>query len=271
MNQIKKHFTGESFDVVFKNIATELHQLETMTSPRGQATKEFLNLTMIIEDPTKCVLSSEPRKLSHKYLKAEFDWYLSKERSIEAIKDHSKMWSMIADQHGQVNSNYGYFAFENLLSDGSTQMDWCINSLIDDTDSRQSVMNFNNVSHKVSNNKDFVCTLSQQFFIRNNELISIVNMRSCDLIYGASFDIPYFSFLQQFVFKSLLNKYPTLKLGKLIHNSGSMHVYERHFEMIKKISETSSTPDSIRLSDVFGYDQAIQYFNKGKSYVNWPF
>jgi thymidylate synthase len=74
-----------------------------------------------------------------------------------------------------------------------------------------------------------------QFFIRDKKLQLKVNMRSCDLIYGASFDIPWFVFVHYAMFQVLKQFYPKLEMGKLIHNSASLHLYERHFKMLENI------------------------------------
>jgi thymidylate synthase len=116
-----------------------------------------------------------------------------------------------------------------------SQFDWVVESLLNDKYSRQAVINFNQPMHKYDT-KDFVCTLSMQFFIRNNELVAITNMRSNDFIYGFGYDLPFFCLLQQLVYSHLLSKYPALQLGAYTHHAASLHVYDRHFEMVDTIA-----------------------------------
>jgi thymidylate synthase len=231
---------GTDFDQVFKYMSSALRDSETV-SPRGLKTKELINATMEIRNPQACVLTNPHRKLSLDYLEAEFDWYLSGSLTIEKIGEKASMWKRIANDDGTVNSNYGYFVFNQLVEtrpgNDISQFRWCLGSLIKDQDSRQAVINFNQPSHKYDSNKDFVCTETMQFLIRDNRLISIVNMRSCDLIYGASFDIPWFSYVQQVMLSQLQMYMPSLQMGSLYHNSASLHVYERHFDMIEKIAD----------------------------------
>lgn len=227
---------GKDFDAILYKVSNILNESETNASPRGLKTKELINTTIEIESPLYTVLTNPHRKLSKKYLDAEFKWYMSGELTIDGIKEYSSMWERLINPDGKtVNSNYGYFVFHQFIN-GITQFDWVVNSLKNDPDSRQAIINFNQPQHKFEQNKDFVCTISNQFLIRDNELVSIVNMRSCDLIYGAGYDIPWFAYVQYKVYKLLLTIYPNLKLGKLIHNSASLHVYERHFKMIENIS-----------------------------------
>jgi len=60
-------------------------------------------------------------------------------------------------------------------------------------------------------------------------------MRSNDIIYGFCYDFPFFSFLHQLMFCILKGTYEDLKLGPYIHHAASMHIYERHFDMMNKI------------------------------------
>jgi len=228
-------FRGLDFDSVFK-LACQNLLMQPEYAPRGQKTKEFIDATLVIEDPMKCILTNPHRKLSHKYLKAEFDWYLSGRRDIEMIREHSSMWESIANPDGTVNSNYGHFVFYQQMENyGMNQFNWCVNQFIKDEDTRQAIINFNQPIHKYEGNKDFVCTINMQFFIRDKKLQLKVNMRSCDLIYGASFDIPWFVFVHYAMFQVLKQFYPKLEMGKLIHNSASLHLYERHFKMLENI------------------------------------
>jgi thymidylate synthase len=57
-------------------------------------------------------------------------------------------------------------------------------------------------------------------------------MRSNDLIYGFSYDVPWFNYLHRFVAEKL-----HMKVGKYRHFATSMHVYKRHFEMVEKIAK----------------------------------
>lgn len=70
------------------------------------------------------------------------------------------------------------------------------------------------------------CTLSWQFLVRDGELHMIATMRSSDLVWGMSYDVPSFVSVQ-IALASVLG----LELGTYVHQSGSMHVYERHFDL----------------------------------------
>lgn len=118
---------------------------------------------------------------------------------------------------------------------GESQWNSTIALLTKDKDSRQAIMNIHRPSDRHEGNKDVPCTLSLQFFIRENKLHVIVNMRSNDIILGFTNDVFQFTMLQEAMLLELKKVYPELELGAYYHNAGSMHVYDRHFDMVNKI------------------------------------
>lgn len=243
----------KDFDETLKKTMEKLSQSENHSSPRGLKTKELINYSVCINNPRLTILTNPHRKLSIEYLKAEFDWYLSGELNIDKIKQHASMWEKIKNPDGTVNSNYGYFVFHQKFNYDNqliNQFQYCFDCLLNDIDSRQAVINFNQLHHKYKNNKDFVCTLSLQFLIRNNQLHSIVNMRSCDIVYGASYDIPWFSYIQLLLLEKLTKSGLNISLGQLYHNSASLHIYEKHFNMMNNIILDDNQYDSEDLTAI---------------------
>jgi len=227
-------FKGRHINHIITQICTSLMKDGKLSDPRGLKTLELMNVWCILTDPKKSVCTLPQRKLSRKYLNAELDWYRSGDLSIENIKNFSSMWSKICDEYGYVNSNYGYWAKHYKCNDTMTQFAWCAQQLFKDPNSRRAIINYNNPEHKYDNVKDFPCTISQQFYIRNGCLDSVVLMRSNDLIYGFCYDVPWFTLLQKEL-AQLLN----VKQGIYNHYSMSMHVYERHFDMMVEIMEAN--------------------------------
>ncbi len=106
-----------------------------------------------------------------------------------------------------------------------------------------------NQEHLYLENKDVPCTLSLSFRIRERsshypkQLDCTVHMRSSDAIFGYGNDIPFFSLVQEFVLvylnQGLGEKY---EMGTLTVFSESLHVYEKHFGMLEKLIQESTTP-----------------------------
>ena len=86
--------------------------------------------------------------------------------------------------------------------------------------------------HKIAG-KDFTCTNAQQFFIKENKLHTVVQMRSQDAVYGYNNDIAWFKYVHAAMLNNLF-KIKNLKLGDVIMQIGSLHVYERHFKYLEE-------------------------------------
>ena len=122
------------------------------------------------------------------------------------------------------------------------------------------------------------CTLTNQFFIRNNKLIGIVNMRSNDVFYGLTYDIVWFSLVMQSLYIDLIKYYPELELGEMHYNAASMHYYEDFYERVNNILKCSiiktrqlrltkslhQIKNSINIKKL--QEQAIRNKNKGNSF-----
>jgi thymidylate synthase len=165
----------------------------------------------------------------------ELGWYLLKDRNIDFINNFSSFWKNIADEGGHINSNYGSLLF-------GEQLQWALDSLKNDKNTRQAVCFLNQPKFQYEGNKDFVCTMYLNFWIRDNKLNMKVQMRSNDIFYGLSYDAPFFSFVQQSMWHWLRNKYEDLEMGTYYHSADNIHYYERHFELADKIVYEDDRP-----------------------------
>jgi len=202
---------------------------------RGHKTKELINEQLKVDDI--CLYSVDNVREDYdiqKYLFGEMCWYLAGNILVDGILPYSKFWKKVANKDGTVNSNYGYLVFHKVTKK-TTQYNWCLKSLLNDEYSRQAVILYNDKDYYFKDNKDFVCTQLQQFFIRDNKLISIVYIRSSDCIRGITFDVPWWRLVQKQLCAELKSKYKNLTEGDLIINFGSVHFYEEHFDLVKKM------------------------------------
>ena len=240
---------GQSIDQIAVQLARTMLDKGHYNNPRGKKTLEIDDAFLTLKDPTKNVISNEARGTDLEYLRGELDWYLNGTYDADGITEHSSFWENLTDRNGTVNSNYGMIALKEKYN-GKSQFNWCVDKLNEDRQSRQAVINYNQPEHKYDGNRDFVCTMYQQF--RSNDgknLDSTVSMRSNDFIFGATYDIPFFTMIQQgMCFET------DTKLGDYKHHAGSMHVYERHFDMLEDIAKTGEVPDSGQLMAVPGQE-----------------
>jgi thymidylate synthase len=199
-----------------------------MSQPRDMKVKE-LPLTTLPIDSVSPFANFESRKFNWKYFAGELAWYLRKDRDVDYIGQFSGFWSTLTNPNSnEINSNYGSLLFNE-------QLEWVVDSLKADQNSRQAIAFLNQPKFQFEGNKDFVCTMYLNFFIRNNTLHMKVQMRSNDIFYGLTFDAPFFAFVHQHVFLWLRDTYPELQLGVYYHCADNTHFYERHFELADKI------------------------------------
>lgn len=240
-------------------------------NPRGTTTKELLNYNITLRNPRNRVITFPARKTKTEYLLGEFIWYANGSNRPDHILPYSKFWANITNSgdhagypKGTVNSNYGnrLFGFCQLPSftkGGGERIDqWqeTIELFKRDKDTRQAILNIHVPEDRHVGNLDTPCTISMQFFIREDHLHLIVNMRSNDVILGFTNDVFQFTMLQECMLVNLKDAYPKLKLGHYFHNAGSMHIYDRHFDMAEQIIKTEKASD-LEMIEMDAFDSVI--------------
>lgn len=174
---------------------------------------------------------------SREYIENEMAWYMSKELSIKGHRgiETNKIWQSCAADDGSVNSNYG-----NLVFAEPSQFKSALLSLSMDMYTRQAVIIYNRPDmhtqskDNVHAKNDFICTMYTQFFIADDKLEMVVDMRSNDAIYGLQNDYSWQRFVYMEMFDRLKKLY-NLKYGKIIWRANSLHIYPRHFNLLEKI------------------------------------
>ena len=179
------------------------------------------------------------REPNLKYFKNELAWYDSQSLNVNDIPGGAPiMWKQCATELGYINSNYGWCIYSN---DNGNQYENCKNKLIDDQHTREAIMIYNRPSMQQEYNKDgmhdFMCCQNVQYFINdeggNSFLDCIVNFRSNDAVYGFNNDALWMLEVLKRLANDLskeLNK--VIYCGRMIWNAGSLHIYERHFNLI---------------------------------------
>ena len=256
-----------SFSNTFKNIIQHIDTDGDVSQPRDLKVKESI-LSNFVINPKQPIADFPQRTFNWKYLAGEMAWYLKQDRDIDYIGNFSNFWSRITNpDSNEINSNYGSLVFNK------KEFGWVIDSLEADKNSRQSIMFFNQPKFKFEGNKDFVCTMYANFFIRHDILHMKVQMRSNDIFYGLTFDAPFFAFLQQSVYLKLKETYPVLELGLYYHYADNLHFYERHFELADQIKATDidvSKESTFMLKEPFlEYDgKEVTLSKTAQSFVN---
>ena len=181
-------------------------------------TKALFNVGFYMEDPSQKIITNKERKFSEKYAESEWLWYLSGDRSVERLGAiHGKIppiWLRMADENGNVNSNYGWQWKRN------NQLYKVIAMLENNPNTRQATISIYDGKEIENYSKDTPCTYAVQFTILDNKLCMSVLMRSNDLWYGFCNDQYQFASLQQMVAEML-----SIETGWYYHYAHNMHLY----------------------------------------------
>ena len=181
-------------------------------------TKALFNIGFTIEDPTNKVITNKERNWNEEYAAAEWSWYLSGDPRIETLGElYGKIpaiWKRMADENGEVNSNYGYQWKRN------DQLENIIKMLKTNPDTRQAAISIYDGKAIHQYAYDTPCTYAVQFTIVQGKLYMSVYMRSNDLWYGFCNDQYQFASLQEMVAERL-----NLPVGTYYHHAHNLHLY----------------------------------------------
>lgn len=239
---------GEDFDEIFHNVIYYLlKHPEYEVSPRGSKIREIIAPTLILMDPRSRLIYNPARKANYGFAVGEFLWYMRGSNDLESISYYNKRMKNYSDDGKRVNSAYGYLMNTGWNKSGRapfSQFVRAMETLIQDPDSRRSVIQIHQPWHQADpESKDVPCTLSMQFFVRQNMLHLHVNMRSNDVIWGLTNDLFSFTLFQELALLVLKEwepeKFKNLRLGHYYHTAGSLHLYEHHFKLAEEILATS--------------------------------
>lgn len=184
---------------------------------RNGSTREVLGLSLEMREPHHCVI--DRAGFSRSFMEAEIAMLLAGTYDHDLVNAISARASELLSP----TTAYGPRIAEQLLD--------VENELLADPGSRRAVVYVGRQDDLKSVNDpdrkgEMPCTLTWQFLVRQQHLYMLVNMRSWDLVWGLSYDVPCFVAVQMALAKSL-----GCKLGTYLHVAGSAHVYQRHWKL----------------------------------------
>ena len=214
INTIRDHFKNE---LANKNFTEDRE---------GGKTIELLGASFLADEPA---IFGKPNQ---DYINAEIEWYDSQSTNINDIyqgeKEPPQAWKMTANEHGEINSNYGHLIWSDIYHN---QYEQALNELEENPDSRRASMIYTRPSIWMEYNdqfkNDFICTNSVTYYVRNMELHAVVQMRSNDVIFGYRNDYAW----QKHVL-GLLAWDLHYGEGNIHWQVQNLHVYERHFDLV---------------------------------------
>ncbi|TXH47715.1 MAG: thymidylate synthase [Desulfurellales bacterium] len=221
-----------SINNVWTQMLSDVLEHGLRVEPRGIETRELLSYQTRI-DMTQPVVTVKNR-IEGKFFAfmcAEAAWILSGDNRTVTIEPYSRMIKKFSDDGHYFSGAYGPKIVD--------QLTYVVDTLVSDPDSRQAVINIWRENPRPT--KDYPCTLSIQWLIRDGYLHCFDTMRSSDVWLGWPFDVFNFSMLTHMLALLIRDRWkrqsiarPPLKIGKLCLTAASQHIYERNFSQAAK-------------------------------------
>ena len=202
----------------------KLVKQEYVTDKTGVKTLETMNASFIADQPA--IIG----KVNEEYVERELAWYKSQSLNVNDIPGETPaIWKAVATEDGYINSNYGWCIWSD---ENHNQYTNVLDELKKNPDSRRANMIYTRPTMHSDYNRngmsDFMCTNNVQYLIRNGELNALVYMRSNDAVFGYKNDWAW----QKHVLDSLCKEL-NVPAGQIYWNVSSLHIYERHFGLLK--------------------------------------
>ena len=194
-----------------------------VTDKSGVKMLELISVSFVADQPAIF------GKVNQDYVDREIAWYKSQSLNVNDIPGGPPaIWKQVADKDGFINSNYGWCIWSQF---NGSQYENAVAELKKNPESRRAVMIYTRPSmhfkYNIGGMSDFMCTNAVQYVIRHGQVNAIVQMRSNDVVFGYKNDYAWQKHVLDLVAADL-----DVPAGVILWNAGSLHVYERHFDLI---------------------------------------
>ena len=213
---------------IFKKHLKHGHFVDDKT---GVKTIEIIGASFVADKPA---IFGTPNE---EYIEKELMWYNKQSTNVFDIYGHDnppKAWQYAANKHGEINSNYGHLIWSKKYY---KQYDKVLSELLKNPDSRRASMIYQRpsiwIEYKENGKNDFICTNAVTYYIRNNTLYCVVQMRSNDVIFGYRNDYAWQKHVFDMLREDLYYNGIETEVGHIHWQVQNLHVYERHFDLVK--------------------------------------
>lgn len=157
-----------------------------------------------------------------------------------------------AKKYGDLGDVYGKQWRTWMGGDGKVydQIKWVINEIKHNPDSRRLLVNAWAVDAVQDGRMQLPpCHYSFQFYVINNRLSCLFNMRSNDVFLGLPFNIASYALLTHLIAHEC-----NLEVGELIYSGADVHIYSNHIEQIKlQLSRDAKELPTLKLNPSVKY------------------
>lgn len=199
-------------------------------APRGLPTLERLHPPPMVFSLERPVVVCPERKLNRQFMVTEPLLALSGDNRVSSLAPYIKGMRKYSDDGETFRGAYGPMIVD--------QLPWCVDQLLADRDTRQSVLTI--WRPRPGPSKDVPCCVSMGFNIRNGYFNALVHMRASDVWLGCPYDLFTFSMI---AWRALLwynsREDPALPLvvpGQLAFMATNSQVYLEHLEEATRVA-----------------------------------
>lgn len=213
-----------------KNIfINKLQQQEFTVDKTGCKMIEIIGASFLADAPSIFGTPNED------YIRKELRWYRMQSPTIWMMEDPPKQWLAVAGRGGAVNSNYGQLIWSEKYHDQYLN---AFNELNANPDSRRACMIYTRpniwLEYNENGKNDFICTNAVTYYLRDNNLTAVVQMRSNDVVFGYKNDYAWQAYVQAMLAQALSRAKKTkIQVGDMHWQVQNLHVYERHFKLVQ--------------------------------------
>jgi thymidylate synthase len=156
---------------------------------------------------------------------------------VDALAYYAPRWRAFTEDGRTVHGScYGQRIFGRGPA-GSSRWDALLSLLREDPASRRAVIDLSGEGTLSPTAVDVSCTSTIQVLVRNGLIHLIVQMRSNDAVWGLPYDVFLFTMIQEMLACTL-----GLEVGTYIHGTGSLHLYERHLGLARRVLGEEAPP-----------------------------
>ena len=254
-------FKGNSIPSLYTKILSTILDEGIEVGPRGMKTKELSPVCIEVTNPRQRLFGHPHRKEVSIFTYIEGLWILLGEATPDRVVHYvPAMANFVNEETGKFDGAYGPaidLSKYNYIMTGANQLNQVYLRLKENPDTRQAVVIINNPFLHTLPTKDYPCTLSFQFLLRNNKLDMITTMRSQDAWLGLVYDTGEFQWFQE-----ILAGWLGVELGRYIHIDGSFHLYERDWAKAKEVVDNDSNFNIYNQAEVYDARISKEEWNK---------
>ena len=206
-------------------------------SRNGQVLTILYPVIVEVEKPWERVLFDTKRDCNHFFHLFEAIWMLAGQNDVEFVSQFNPRMKEFSDDGKSFHGAYGFRWFHHF---GIDQVHNVIAMLEDNPQDRRAVLTmWDPHSDLGKDGRDVPCNQQMFFRVVAGRLNMTTTNRSNDLVWGlCGANAVHLSLLHEYIAVSL-----GLPVGHWIHMSNNLHVYERHWDLIRFPETTNWYPE----------------------------